>query len=368
MNFRKLFVALMIILTPLLNGCGSKDTPIELPGPKIPEEQEEKKEEDNPEKPEETHEWDANRGKVVTPSGDGWTSTTISDGVVYYTFNGTDAISGKHQEVFAVDYDLSKTNYQVKLVYCSPRAVASEIQKKYNAVATLNANYELGSIYMRYNGSDVTMLPNTTIGDTGVPNWKSEAAFWCDGNGKMGIVFAGSAKRNGAITDIAGGTVADAVTRQRRYYMSRSKTDYPSFCTSAPMLVNDYEPMGENFCDYTITAAEVNKLNGEDPERHQRVRHPRSAVAITENGHFIMFAVDGRIKSAGMSARELTKFLVKWFNPQYAINMDGGGSTTLCVEGQGDSQTHVVNYPTDNNTYDHAGERARDMFFVLVRK
>ncbi len=82
-----------------------------------------------------------------------------------------------------------------------------------------------------------------------------------------------------------------------------------------------------------------------------------------------IFAVDGRNKnSEGMSAKELTQFLVKWFNPQYALNMDGGGSTTLCVEGEGDPQTHVVNYPCDNDLYDHAGERSRTTHFIIVAK
>lgn len=58
-----------------------------------------------------------------------------------------------------------------------------------------------------------------------------------------------------------------------------------------------------------------------------------------------------------MNARELTFFLKENFDPQYALNMDGGGSSTLCVSGQGDPDTHVVNYPTDGGGFDHTGER-----------
>ena len=46
--------------------------------------------------------------------------------------------------------------------------------------------------------------------------------------------------------------------------------------------------------------------------------------------------------------------------------MDGGGSTTMCVRGQGDPQTHVVNYPTGNKKHDHAGERKLFSHFVIV--
>ena len=66
-----------------------------------------------------------------------------------------------------------------------------------------------------------------------------------------------------------------------------------------------------------------------------------------------------------MNARELTLFLVTWFNPQYALNLDGGGSSTLCVKGEGDPVTHVVNYPTDDGQYNHSGERVRDAFIVV---
>ena len=43
----------------------------------------------------------------------------------------------------------------------------------------------------------------------------------------------------------------------------------------------------------------------------------------------------------------------------------------MCVENQGDDNTHVVNYPVDNRTqegheHDHDGQRARDTFIVIV--
>ena len=47
----------------------------------------------DPQTTEETHYWDANRGKVVTPSGKGWTSTAIKDGITYYVFSGLDELS-----------------------------------------------------------------------------------------------------------------------------------------------------------------------------------------------------------------------------------------------------------------------------------
>lgn len=295
-------------------------------------------------------EWEANRGKVVTPGSD-WTAKTIAEGVIYYTFSGTDEISGQPEQVFAIDLDLSNPNYEVKLTYTNPTAVTSAVHLNNNAFVTMNAGYEAGSIFIRSNGKLYSMLPNKEISNTGVPNWKSEAAFYGDGERDLHIAFSGKNK---------------TVVQQRNYYLT---TTEPDVISSAPMLIDDFQPVGETFCDYNLTSAQVNKLNSEDPQRHQRVRHPRTAIALTENNHFIMLIVDGRNShSKGMSCRELTRFFVKHFNPQYALNMDGGGSTTLCVDGEGDPTTHVVNYPCDNEAYDHEGQRARDTHFVILKK
>ena len=319
-----------------------------------------------------TNPWDANRGKVVTPSGDGWTSKTIDEGVVYYAFSGTDAATGLKEEVFAVDLDLSRPQYRVKLLYTAPRVTVSEAFKRdANTVAAMNANYEVSSIFVRTDGTTRYQIPKNVIGNTDVPNWKSEAAFTSDGGRNLSIFFAGSPQRNGKLSDSKGKTYDEVIPLQRNYYASIAAS-CPYLISSAPMLIDDFEPVGEAFCDYTLTDSQVNALNGEDPNRHQRALHPRTAIALTENQHFIMLVVDGRTNySSGMSARDLTRFLVRHFNPQYALNMDGGGSSTLCVKGEGDPDTHVVNYPCDNipdkNSHDHSHERPRDVHFVILK-
>jgi exopolysaccharide biosynthesis protein len=51
-----------------------------------------------------------------------------------------------------------------------------------------------------------------------------------------------------------------------------------------------------------------------------------------------------------MSAKEVTLFLQKHFDPQYAINMDGGGSTAMSIKGK------LMNDQDTNNNGN--GERA----------
>lgn len=75
-------------------------------------------------------------------------------------------------------------------------------------------------------------------------------------------------------------------------------------------------------------------------------RHPRTAVVV--KGDWVWFVtVDGRNdKATGMSLFELAKVL-RWLGADDAINLDGGGSTTMWVSGFPDGG--VINHPSDNN-------------------
>ncbi|RDC56902.1 phosphodiester glycosidase family protein [Pedobacter chinensis] len=102
-----------------------------------------------------------------------------------------------------------------------------------------------------------------------------------------------------------------------------------------------------------------------DTTAFTRSRHPRTCLGIKPNGKVILLTVDGRNdQSAGMSLIELTK-LMKWLGCTSAINFDGGGSTTLWVNGMPDGG--VINYPTDNKKWDHEGQR-KVANVVLVKK
>lgn len=91
-------------------------------------------------------------------------------------------------------------------------------------------------------------------------------------------------------------------------------------------------------------------------------RHPRSAMAVTDNNRVLMITVDGRdANSAGMSLFELRKIL-SWLHCRDGVNLDGGGSTTLWTKAQG-----VVNYPSDNGKWDHKGQR-RVANVILVKR
>jgi hypothetical protein len=88
-------------------------------------------------------------------------------------------------------------------------------------------------------------------------------------------------------------------------------------------------------------AANADSLEGTFP-RFSAQRHPRSAVGFTRDSTTLLFVVvDGRREwSVGMSLSEFAETLAA-LGAYEAINLDGGGSSTLWVRG------HVVNYPSD---------------------
>ena len=281
-----------------------------------------------------------------------WTQKKVADGVNYYAFSGMDAVSGASQRVFVLDWDTTTPGYALRFTWSESETVTSSVFHREDAVATLNAAYEPESTVIKVDGHYYSCMPNDCVMTTPVPNWKSEAAVYVDADGHdVGIRFAGK--------DLS-------IAEQRAFY---AQSDWSNIFTSAPMLIDDFSPVGAFFVNSTLTAEQLAELNYEDAIRHQGVRHPRTAVAMTKAGHFLMIAVDGRRPgvSEGMSARELTRFLERHFHPQYALNMDGGGSTTLCVSGQGDPVTRVVNYPSGGKNNDHSGERKLFSHFCLVR-
>lgn len=72
-------------------------------------------------------------------------------------------------------------------------------------------------------------------------------------------------------------------------------------------------------------------------------RHPRTAVAMTFDGDLLLIAVDGRKKdSIGMKLQELAEYLQR-LGCMHAINLDGGGSTAMYLNGK------IINRPSDGS-------------------
>jgi exopolysaccharide biosynthesis protein len=70
--------------------------------------------------------------------------------------------------------------------------------------------------------------------------------------------------------------------------------------------------------------------------------HPRTAIASLADGRALLLVVDGRQPtiSVGMSLDQLARLLLE-FGAVEGMNLDGGGSTVMVVQGK------VVSHPSD---------------------
>jgi exopolysaccharide biosynthesis protein len=88
-------------------------------------------------------------------------------------------------------------------------------------------------------------------------------------------------------------------------------------------------------------------------------RHPRTLIALDEDDAVWLVTVDGRqpALSLGMSFAEL-QALAHRLGLKSALNLDGGGSTTMIVQG------HIVNHPSDET----GPRKVSDAILVFPRR
>ena len=90
--------------------------------------------------------------------------------------------------------------------------------------------------------------------------------------------------------------------------------------------------------------------NGRVPEKFASNitgTHPRTAVGLSKDGSTLyLVTVDGRQKSSiGMTQSELADFLIEK-GVYNALNLDGGGSTTMVAKWLGEEEFHTINSPS----------------------
>jgi len=92
-------------------------------------------------------------------------------------------------------------------------------------------------------------------------------------------------------------------------------------------------------------------------------RHPRTVIGIKGAHRLVILTIDGRTdQSTGMTLTELTDLMLS-LKCKDAVNLDGGGSTTMWIAGK--SFNGVVNMPCDNRKFDHEGERAVSDILII---
>ena len=265
----------------------------------------------------------------------GWTTTQVASGLKWHNFEGTDPVTGLPQKVNVVEADLTNPGLRFSFVYSDSDKKVSEMAAEKNALAVTNATYGAGQAGIVHIKTDGVVRRTIDFGEEGYTAWKHKAAVWYDGNATLGFY--------------------NYHAKAREISKSAYEDDtHQNLFSSAPLLIDSGAHTDLSGFNVGTNVAQV---------------HPRTVLAVTRGGRLLLVTIDGRLSTAkGMTCAQMQDFLDRFFNPAYAINMDGGGSTAMFVAGNG-----IVNYPCDGTaenaedvSRDHTAERNLPTFFVLT--
>ncbi len=179
----------------------------------------------------------------------------------------------------------------------------SQFAKNENAILAINGGFfdmDKGGSVTYLEAQDVVFHKHKLNGEKwAIANWAKTGAIIMDKNGQLKI---------------------EAAKSQAFYEQSHAEENV---LITGPLLIENGNALTLPKKDFT------NK------------RHPRTCLCETADAN-LMLTIDGRKHFAkGMSLRELQTFLMEQ-HCIHAINLDGGGSTTMWIKDQG-----VVNHPSD---------------------
>ncbi|MCQ2282193.1 MAG: phosphodiester glycosidase family protein [Bacteroidales bacterium] len=171
---------------------------------------------------------------------------------------------------------------------------------------------------------------------------------------------------------LIGENVPGEDTLNRKYYQNATirllRNGHPRFVIPDSNRTAEYDMPDSN----VMTAGPMLLYKGSKvPQRLDRkfvyARHNRTAIGLKPDGTIVLVVVDGRHKknSDGMSLPELTRTM-RWLGCTEAANLDGGGSSTMYINGW-DSGNSIVNHPSDNGRWDEWGQRPVANAILVVR-
>lgn len=261
----------------------------------------------------------------VEKEGDIWKMTSLGEGIMYKSiFN--QPYKDSRQTIHIVEVDFQTCDCELQLGHADGELTkTSSWAKKQKAVAAINGNFfdpenggavcyvkSLGELInpTKPDPEEMLFLPMLDEGAIGLENGLPQQLDKPDGGWE-------------------------------------ELNTPPTIISSGPMLLRNGQILPQEDIDF------MNK------------KHARTAVGLS-SGKMWMVVVDGyRPQASGMSIHELSD-LLKELGSENGINLDGGGSSTLWVSSK--PQKGVVNYPTDNDKFDHKGERKVANALLLVPK
>lgn len=257
-----------------------------------------------------------------------WSTDTI-DGLVLkrYHFNHKDCL-GSNQYICVLEVPV-ESRYQLAFSYEPRRTPTSEHARKRGAVAAINGSFfDMGQhfpiCYLRIDGKE--MGENTPQQSDSIHRKYYQYGSVALRGGRP-IIFIPDSARNA----------------------ERSLPDR-NIMTAGPLLVYKGRLMPMR-----------------DDKTFVTHRHNRTAIGVKRDGTVLLVTMDGRMKeSEGMSLQDFQR-LLRYLGCYDALNMDGGGSTTMYVKNYPNGG--LVSHPTDNGRFDFKGERGvSNCILVLPKK
>lgn len=245
-----------------------------------------------------------------------WSKEKVAKGIQWrqHHFTGDEKLFGTEEFINILVIDQKKARRRFILVADDGKLLRpSQVAKDSGAVAAIN-----GSFYnMRapYNSVCYLRIDGKTIYER---------------SGKMGDRDGGAI----LIDEKGRVSVEQGDPANPQWVVARTE---PSIIGSGPMMRQDGKDIDMGKGSFVV------------------VRHPRTAIG-TVGDKVLLVTVDGRAKgySSGVSLYEFAA-IMRWLGAVNALNLDGGGSTTMYIEGQ--PENGVVNRPCDNQKFDRQGER-----------
>ena len=258
----------------------------------------------------------------------GWATKEIRPGV-HLSHHYFSSLFHAPENINVIDIDLADTSIYLSIAYNdSLLEPVSEFGKAADAIAAVNGNFFNthigGSVcFLKVDGRVVNHTHDELNGTLFLP-WLDTAALAISGNHTQIII-----------------KTAGTRWEQNHY-------DFPAIISAGPLLI----------WNAMIVRQQMHRFND--------TRYSRTGIGLTKDHHLLLVAVDGNAKeSAGVSIPEFAQ-LFKALKCVSALNFDGGGSTTMWVNGE--PENGVVSHPTDNKKYDHFGERKVANAILIMRR
>lgn len=259
-------------------------------------------------------------GQIVNFNRIKWTREKIAPGLIWKSSHTVlkDTIS---QNINILMINLHRRN--ISLSY-NPKKniIVSKQAKASGAIAAVNA----GFFNIRDGGSVAYIKTGGLVVDT------DTARKWTRNSNLNGSVLI---DKNGHVS----------IDRVKMNSWYDSHQEFQDVLVTGPLLIKGRDEM-----QLPATPLVMNK-------------HPRTAIGKRGKHKIVLLTLDGRTSEArGMTLAELADLLLS-FHCKDAVNLDGGGSTTMWISGK--PFNGIVNMPCDNKKFDHEGEREVSDILVI---